>query len=101
MLFKRETWGDFLINLKRGFRCSRSFYKILEVIGYFQGWELTRGCYGIGGGEVVRGETLQRRKAKAPWLVQQTTMVNFTYFIFKFNLSFSHLTSIKWDKLCI
>ena len=60
-----------------------------------------RGCYGIGGGEVARGETLQRRKAKAPWLVQQTTIVNFTYFIFKFNFSFSHLTSIKWDKLCI
>ena len=60
----------------------------------------------FGGGRGACGETCQRilwrdRKTKAPLLVQQTTMVNFTYlymlFLFKFNLRFSHLISIKWD----
>ena len=41
------------------------------------------------------------KKVKPLWLVQQKTMVNFTYlymlFLFKFNLSFSHLISFKWD----
>ena len=64
------------------------------------------GCSCFGGGGGACGETCRRRwwrgrKAKAPWLVQQTTMVNVTYlymlFLFKFNLRFSHLISIKFD----
>ena len=65
-------------------------------------------CFGGGGGscrETCQRRWLLGRKAKAPWLVQQTTTVNFTYlymlFLLKFNLGFSHLISIKWYELCI
>ena len=67
---------------------------------------LARDCSGFGGGRGVSGEMCnatsgEEKKSKSLWLVQQKTMVNFTYlymlFLFKFNLSFSHLISIKLD----
>ena len=67
---------------------------------------LARDCSGFGGGGGSTGEMCdttggEEKKSKPLWLVQPKTLVNFTYlymlFLFKFNLSFSHLISIKWD----